>query len=873
MKTQGGKILGSIFLAGAVVYAVYALQPTETKIVPSDPATQDYFGDAVAMDGDTLAVGASLKDVAYQDAGAVYVYVNNGSGWLQQQKILNTDTEGFLFGTAVGVSGDTLVVGCPFNYQGNLSLGGAAFVYVRSGGQWTLQQRLAGPAAFDGDGFGYAVAIRGDTVVVGAESDIVGGVPTGAAYVFQRQGATWTLAQTLVGSDAVAFGYFGTATAVSSNAIVVGAIGDGSIPGAAYVFARPGASWVETQKLMASDATIDDGFGLSVGVSGDTVVAGAPRNSLRGEQLGAAYVFVRGTSGWTEQQKLEDSVGKEMDQYGHSVALCRDRLVVGSVSANTVIEDTGAVDLYVRNAGVWSLDRRFAPADLQAHDVFGHSVALTSSRLAVGSLEFFHFKSGAAYVFETGEPPDTTPPVVNCPPAQTVSANAQGKASIPDAVALTTATDDRTPVADLVKNQSPVAGTLVGLGTYTITVEAVDQAGNVGSCTTTFTVVDTTPPSVVAPLRFTASADGNCQATVPNVLGQVVVSDNCTSPDAIVKSQSPAAGTPAALGDTVITVTAVDASGNRANTVTTFSVLDTTAPSVTAPVGVTLSAGSDGKAAVPNFLQGLVASDSCTPATGLVKGQVPAVGALVGLGLTQVTVSVSDVAGNTTQVSTSVNVVDTTAPSIQPLDALTVEAGSGGKGVVPNVLPNVVASDNCTPANALVKSQSPTAGTLVDPGVTTIVVTVRDGSGNSSTVSTTLTVTAPVDRTPPSIDSAFASPEVITKINGKMVPVTVSVSVSDNSDPAPKCKIVCITSSEENENHTQVDWEITGDLTAKVRTEVNSRSNPRVYTLMLRCTDASGNSSTASAYVVVCKDQNTAAAEALLKKLKRAKKH
>jgi hypothetical protein len=276
---------------------------------------------------------------------------------------------------------------------------------------------------------------------------------------------------------------------------------------------------------------------------------------------------------------------------------------------------------------------------------------------------------------------------------------------------------------------------------------------------------------------------------------------------------------------------------------------------------------------VPNFLEGLAASDSCTPAAALVKGQVPAVGALVGLGLTQVTVSVSDAAGNTTQVNTSVNVVDTTAPSIQPLDALTVEAGSGGKGVVPNVLPNVVASDNCTAANALVKTQSPAAGTLVDQGVTTIVVTVRDASGNSSSVSTTLTVTAPADHTPPSIDSTYASPDLITKVNGKMIPVSVMVSVSDNLDPAPSCRIVCITSSEENENHTQVDWEITGDLSATVRAEVNSRTTPRVYTFKLQCTDASGNSSTGFAYVVVCKDQNTAAAQALLKKLKAAKKH
>src|SRR3954469_10151834 len=297
MKTKGVKIFASLLLVGAFVYAV-ALQPTETKIVPADGARQDYFGDGVAMDGDTLVVGASLKDVAYEDAGAAYVYVHTASGWVQQQKLVNNDTEGFLFGTAVGVSGDTLVVGCPFNYLGDLSLGGAAFVYVRSGGQWTLQQRLSSPSAFDGDGFGYSVALHGDRIVVGAAADLQGGVPTGAAYVFSRQGGVWALEQTLVASDATALGNFGTATAIASNSIVVGAIGDGFSPGAAYVFSRSGNSWVEAQKLTASDGMSDDGFGLSVALSSDTVVAGAPRNSTRGDQLGAAYVYVRGSSGW-----------------------------------------------------------------------------------------------------------------------------------------------------------------------------------------------------------------------------------------------------------------------------------------------------------------------------------------------------------------------------------------------------------------------------------------------------------------------------------------------------------------------------------------------------------------------------------------------
>jgi hypothetical protein len=102
-----------------------------------------------------------------------------------------------------------------------------------------------------------------------------------------------------------------------------------------------------------------------------------------------------------------------------------------------------------------------------------------------------------------------------------------------------------------------------------------------------------------------------------------------------------------------------------------------------------------------------------------------------------------------------------------------------------------------------------------------------------------------------------------------MIPVTVTVSVSDNSDPAPRCRILCITSDQSAQNHTQVDWEITGDLTAKVRAEENGR-DPRVYTLKLICTDACGNSSTAEVYVIV--DKNGGNVAATLRKLKHLNK-
>src|SRR3954469_24755312 len=101
------------------------LPPVQSKVVASDGAPQDFFGDSVALDGKTLVVGASLADVAYEDAGAVYVYLRDTNGWTQQQKIVNQDTtDGYLFGTAVAISKDTMVAGSPMNYVGRTSLGG-----------------------------------------------------------------------------------------------------------------------------------------------------------------------------------------------------------------------------------------------------------------------------------------------------------------------------------------------------------------------------------------------------------------------------------------------------------------------------------------------------------------------------------------------------------------------------------------------------------------------------------------------------------------------------------------------------------------------------------------------------------------------------
>jgi uncharacterized protein (TIGR03437 family) len=205
---------------------------------------------------------------------------------------------------------------------------------------WTQQQRLTADDGAGGDLFGHSVAVSGDTVVVGAKLDTIGAnSDQGSAYVFVRGGAVWTKQQKLTADDGAAGDQLGVSVAITGDTIVVGAplddVGDKSDQGSAYVFVRSGAVWTKQQKLTPDDGEAFDSFGDSVAISGDTVVAGAPGDKI-GENIvqGSAYVFVRsltpGGATWTKQQKLTADDGEFGDQLGSSVAVSGDTVVAGA---------------------------------------------------------------------------------------------------------------------------------------------------------------------------------------------------------------------------------------------------------------------------------------------------------------------------------------------------------------------------------------------------------------------------------------------------------------------------------------------------------------------------------------------------------------
>src|SRR5881628_2293451 len=326
---------------------------------------------------------------------------------------------------------------------------------------------------------------------------------------------------------------------------------------------------------------------------------------------------------------------------------------------------------------------------------------------------------------------DDTVPTVICPVPSSASAGTNCLAAVPDVLGGVSASDSCSGTNGITLSQSPAAGTLVGLGTHTITVTATDAATNSATCTTTFTVTDDTVPTVICPAPASASEGTNCLAAVPDVLGGVSASDSCSGTNGITLSQSPAAGTLVGLGTHVITVTATDAATNSATCTTTFTVTDDTAPTVSCPAPTGVSAGTNCLAAVPDVLGGVSASDSCSGTNGITLSQSPAAGTLVGLGTHVITVTATDAATNSATCTTTFTVTDDTAPTVICPAPTSTSAGTNCLAAVPDVLGGVSASDNCSGTNGITLSQSPTAGTLVGLGTHTITVTATDAATNS----------------------------------------------------------------------------------------------------------------------------------------------
>ena len=406
---------------------VYTIPNHEmAKLVASDKLANDYFGWSVSISGDgsRVVVGAYLADPGgTSDAGAAYIFLRTGTTWTQEAKIFASDkVASDQFGTSVSISSDgsRVVVGALYSDPSGITNAGAAYIYLRTGTTWSQEAKLTASDKAASDYFGSSVSISSDgsRVVVGAYASDPGGTSdAGAVYIYLRTGTTWTQEAKITASDKLASDYFGISVSITSDGsrVVVGA--DSSSPGgtsdagAAYIFLRTGTTWTQEAKIFASDKVASDQFGTSVSISSDgsRVVVGAYASDPEGiTNAGAAYIFLRTGTTWTQEAKLTASDKATIDYFGISVAISGDgtRVVVGADGSDpSGITSSGAAYIYLRTGTTWTQEAKIIASDKAASDHFGQSVAITSdgTKIVVGadsSSPGGTSDAGAAYIFE-----------------------------------------------------------------------------------------------------------------------------------------------------------------------------------------------------------------------------------------------------------------------------------------------------------------------------------------------------------------------------------------------------------------------------------------------------------------------------------------
>ncbi|MGR0480743.1 MAG: hypothetical protein ACTFAL_04870 [Candidatus Electronema sp. V4] len=323
----------------AAALTMNAPQPAAASPVQWQQLMASEDGVSLAVDGSTAVVGAPGED---KMKGAAYVFVRTGTTWTQQARLTAAEaTEYSIFGGAVAVSGDTILIGA--GSDGNH---GAVYVFVRSGDKWQQQARLMAEDSRPDDGFGLSVAVSKDTAVIGAFREDYSKTQLGSAYAGQ---------------------------------------------GSAYVFVRSGSTWKQQAKLMAADSLADSGtFGAEVTADGDTVLVARPALNL-------AHVFFRSGGNWAEQSKAA----------GRSAALQGDTALIGSQTGSVdpakkalPAVAPGSVSVFKRAGGLWTLQTLLTAKDAPADPAFGALVAVDGKTAVIAATDHKDgAKPGSVYFF------------------------------------------------------------------------------------------------------------------------------------------------------------------------------------------------------------------------------------------------------------------------------------------------------------------------------------------------------------------------------------------------------------------------------------------------------------------------------------------
>jgi hypothetical protein len=389
----------------------------ETRLEP-ETSGLTHFGRAVALSGDTLAVGASnWHGPGFSMPGEVYVYGRNGTDWQEETRLQIGDPHDNLaadrFGEAVALDGDTLAVGAPGADDSAIGeAAGIVYIFTRQNGTWVQQAQLQSSQADAFAGFGAYLALDGDTLVVGQQPRIAGPgdrPPASPLTIFRRNATTWTEEARLLppaGEEERFVGRGGLT--IDGDTVAVTAFplrepgtsfGPKDMVGRSlvYLYARQGNAWQQQGQLAAEDSE-GNAFGVSLALQGDTLVVGASGDADVGLYGGAAYIFGRRGSEWQLQTKLTAADGQFQDTFG-AVALDGDTLIVGAPMSSAVHFQGGVAYFFQRQGQEWFDIRRLTASDPENifGGFYGVNLILEGATLVVSAASEY---GGAVYVYQ-----------------------------------------------------------------------------------------------------------------------------------------------------------------------------------------------------------------------------------------------------------------------------------------------------------------------------------------------------------------------------------------------------------------------------------------------------------------------------------------
>ena len=368
------------------------------KLLPSDGAGEDFFGFAVAVSGTTAVVGAHFDDDNGGNSGSAYLF-STTTGQQLDKLLANDGALADRFGVSVAISGSRVVVGASQD-DDNGHESGSAYLFNATTGLQTAKL-LPNDGAAD-DLFGFAVAISGNTVVVGAPQDNDNGTYSGSAYLFNA--TTGLQTAKLLPNDGAQFNNFGSYVAISGTTALIGAyLDDDNGPGSGSAYLFNTTTGLQTAKLLPNDGAAADRFGNSVAISGTTAVVGAPLDDDSGGNSGSAYLF--STTTGLQTAKLLPNDGAPFDWFGYSVAISGTLALVSAPFDDDNGTQSGSAYLFDTTTG--QQIAKLLPSDGAAGDEFGWAVALSGATGVVAAWRDGDNggNSGSAYAFDVSQCP------------------------------------------------------------------------------------------------------------------------------------------------------------------------------------------------------------------------------------------------------------------------------------------------------------------------------------------------------------------------------------------------------------------------------------------------------------------------------------